>query len=51
MDPQKQTERLLGQIDTQKQLIKQYTKEGNELGVRRAEKKIKEYEKEIKRLT
>lgn len=51
MDPQKAAERLQGQIDSQKRIKAQFEKEGNQPGVKRAERKIKELQKELNRLT
>jgi len=47
MDPQKRAERLQGQIASQKRIKAQFEKEGNELGAKKAQKKIDGYQKEL----
>jgi len=50
MDLQKRAERLQGQIDSQKRIKAQFVKEGNQVGAKGADKKIKELQKELDRL-
>lgn len=50
MDPQKTAERIQGRIASQKKIKAQFEKEGNELGAKRAQKKIDGYQKELDRL-
>jgi hypothetical protein len=51
MDPQKRAERLQGQIASQKQIKSQFEKEGNQVGAKGADRKIKQLQKELDRLT
>jgi hypothetical protein len=42
--------RLTGQIESQKRIKAQFEKEGNEIGAKRAERKIKQLQKELDNL-
>jgi hypothetical protein len=42
--------KLTTQIETQKRIKAQFEKEGNEIGAKRAERKIKQLQKELDRI-
>jgi predicted transcriptional regulator len=50
MEIQTRIEKLQGQIESQKQIKKTCGKNGDEIGVKRAERIIRELEKEINKL-
>jgi len=50
MDPAKRSETVNAGIKAQRLIIEECKKNNDALGVKRAEKKIKEYEKELERL-
>lgn len=51
MDPQKRAEWLQGQLDSQRRIKKQFEKEKNEVGAKRADREIKKLLNELDRLT